>query len=51
MSENRIKVGLSAYGLSGKVFHAPFLDYLPEFDLKYIVHDFMGLFILGVISN
>lgn len=33
----RIKVGLSAFGMSGKVFHAPFLSTNPHFELRKIV--------------
>lgn len=33
----RIKTGLAAFGMSGKVFHAPFIEYLEEFDFKYVV--------------
>lgn len=37
-SENKpIKVGLCAYGMSGRVFHAPFLDILPEYELSAVV--------------
>lgn len=33
----RIKVGLAAFGMSGKVFHAPFLSTNPNFELRKIV--------------
>ena len=33
----RIKVGLAAFGMSGKVFHAPFLSTNPHFELRKIV--------------
>ncbi len=32
-----IKTGLSAFGLSGKVFHAPFIDLHPGFELTAVV--------------
>ena len=32
-----IRTAILGYGLSGRVFHAPFLRHLPEFDIKYIV--------------
>jgi scyllo-inositol 2-dehydrogenase (NADP+) len=35
--ENLIKTGLLAYGMSGKVFHAPFIDKHPGFELTAIV--------------
>jgi len=35
--ENPIKTGLLAYGMSGKVFHAPFIDKHPGFELISIV--------------
>ncbi len=31
-----IRVGLCAYGMSGRVFHAPFLNSLPEFELAAV---------------
>ncbi|RZK66575.1 MAG: oxidoreductase, partial [Pedobacter sp.] len=34
---NPIKTGLLAYGMSGKVFHAPFIDQHPGFELIAIV--------------
>ncbi|MEZ5198490.1 MAG: oxidoreductase [Bacteroidales bacterium] len=43
MNQKKINVGIIGYGLSGKVFHAPFLDANPGFNLKSIVernHDF-----------
>lgn len=33
----RIKVGLAAFGMSGKVFHAPFISTNPNFELRKIV--------------
>lgn len=33
---NPIRVGLCAYGMSGRVFHAPFLDNLPEYELAAV---------------
>ena len=35
--ENQINTGLLAYGMSGKVFHAPFIATHPGFNLKGIV--------------
>jgi predicted dehydrogenase len=35
--QNTIKVGLMAYGMSGKIFHAPFFAYHDGFDLVAIV--------------
>lgn len=32
-----IRVGLCAFGMSGKVFHAPFLDCMPEFEFSAVV--------------
>ena len=32
-----IKVGLAAYGMSGQVFHAPFISTNPHFELCKIV--------------
>ena len=31
-----VKAGLCSYGMSGRVFHAPFLDCLPEFELAAV---------------
>lgn len=36
MSEKKIKVGLIGYGLAGRVFHAPLLSAVSEFDLTTI---------------
>ncbi|HTE00928.1 MAG TPA: Gfo/Idh/MocA family oxidoreductase [Mucilaginibacter sp.] len=38
---NLIKTGLMAYGMSGRVFHAPFISVHPGFELKAVVerHD------------
>lgn len=33
---NKIKTGLAAYGMSGKVFHAPFISTNPHFELTAI---------------
>ncbi|WP_349409887.1 oxidoreductase [Pseudalkalibacillus sp. SCS-8] len=33
---NPVKVGLIGYGLSGKVFHAPFFRTLPEYELQLV---------------
>lgn len=33
----KIKTGLAAFGMSGKVFHAPFIDSNPNFELAVIV--------------
>lgn len=35
--DTKIKVGLASYGLSGQVFHAPFISRHDGFELKYIV--------------
>ena len=35
--ENIIKTGICSYGMSGKLFHAPFLEAHPGFDLRGIV--------------
>ncbi len=35
--ENIIRVGLVGYGMSGRVFHAPFLHTLPQYDLVAVV--------------
>lgn len=35
--EKTIRVGLVGYGMSGRVFHAPFLHTLPQFELKAVV--------------
>lgn len=32
-----IRTGLCAFGMSGRVFHAPFLDCLPQFELAAVV--------------
>lgn len=32
----KIKVGLAAFGMSGQVFHAPFISVLPQFELTAI---------------
>jgi len=33
---NKIKTGLAAYGMSGQVFHAPFINANPHFELTAI---------------
>ena len=33
---DKIKTGLAAYGMSGQVFHAPFISTNPHFDLTAI---------------
>lgn len=35
--ENKIKVGIMSYGMSGKVFHAPFVDLHSGFELLAVV--------------
>ena len=35
--ENKIGVGLVGYGMSGRVFHAPFLHTMPQYDLLAVV--------------
>ena len=35
--DNKIKVGIMSYGMSGKVFHAPFIDLHPGFELLAVV--------------
>jgi scyllo-inositol 2-dehydrogenase (NADP+) len=35
--EKKIRVGLVGYGMSGRVFHAPFLHTLPQYDLVAVV--------------
>jgi predicted dehydrogenase len=37
MMNDRIKVGLCSYGLSGQVFHAPFISKIADFELDYIL--------------
>jgi len=37
MNLKKIKTAITAFGLSGKVFHAPFLQYSPKFDLCQIL--------------
>ncbi|MDR0394815.1 MAG: Gfo/Idh/MocA family oxidoreductase [Tannerella sp.] len=36
MNSNKIKTGLASYGMSGRVFHAPFIDTHPQFELTAI---------------
>ena len=33
---DRIRTGLAAYGMSGRVFHAPFISVSPHFELTAI---------------
>ncbi|HEX7366488.1 MAG TPA: Gfo/Idh/MocA family oxidoreductase, partial [Pelobium sp.] len=35
--ENKIRVGLMAYGMSGKIFHAPFFELHQGFELVAVV--------------
>lgn len=37
MYEKKINTGIASYGLSGRVFHAPFIEAHPGFELKAIV--------------
>ncbi len=37
MANKKIKTGICSYGMSGRVFHAPFLDCMEEFDLAAVV--------------
>tara|TARA_B110000211_G_C14048309_1_gene540035 strand:+ start:9 stop:1013 length:1005 start_codon:yes stop_codon:yes gene_type:complete len=37
MSSNVIKTGLASFGMSGRIFHAPFIDYNPDFELTVIL--------------
>ena len=37
MAKKRIITGICSYGMSGKLFHAPFIDAHPGFELKAIV--------------
>jgi predicted dehydrogenase len=36
MNSNKIKTGLASYGMSGRVFHAPFISTHPQFELTAI---------------
>ena len=36
MNSNKIKTGLASYGMSGQVFHAPFISIHPQFELTAI---------------
>ena len=36
MSERTIQVGLAGFGMSGQVFHAPFISADPRFTLKKV---------------
>ena len=37
MSDVKIKVGLVSFGMSGRIFHAPFIEKHPNFELKLIL--------------
>jgi len=37
MSNPKIKVGLVSFGMSGRIFHAPFIENNPNFELKLIL--------------
>lgn len=37
MLNTKIKVGLVSYGMSGRIFHAPFIEKSPNFELKLIL--------------
>jgi scyllo-inositol 2-dehydrogenase (NADP+) len=37
MIQSKIIVGLVSFGMSGRIFHAPFIDINPNFELKYIL--------------
>lgn len=37
MTNNKIIVALASFGMSGRIFHAPFIDRNPNFELKYIL--------------
>ncbi len=37
MSNSKIKVGLASFGMSGRIFHAPFIEKNPNFELKLIL--------------
>ncbi len=37
MTENKIVTGILSYGMSGRVFHAPFIEVNPNFELRGIV--------------
>ncbi|MES2388300.1 MAG: Gfo/Idh/MocA family oxidoreductase [Bacteroidota bacterium] len=37
ISDSPVTVGLASYGLSGKAFHAPFLDQSPQFRLTHVL--------------
>ena len=37
MSNSAIKVGLVSFGMSGRIFHAPFIEKNPDFELKLIL--------------
>lgn len=37
MSNSKIKVGLVSFGMSGRIFHAPFIEENPNFELKLIL--------------
>ena len=35
--KNKIRTGLASYGMSGRVFHAPFLEANPGYILKTVL--------------
>lgn len=37
MTDSIIKVGLASFGMSGRIFHAPFIERNPNFELKSIL--------------
>jgi predicted dehydrogenase len=37
MSSRIIKTGLASFGMSGRIFHAPFIDHNPNFELSVIL--------------
>ena len=37
MSVSKIKVGMVSFGMSGRIFHAPFIERNPNFELKLIL--------------
>ncbi|MGB5435706.1 MAG: Gfo/Idh/MocA family oxidoreductase [Maribacter sp.] len=37
MSDSPIKVGLASFGMSGRIFHAPFIQRSPNFELQLIL--------------
>ena len=37
MIDSQIQVGLASFGMSGRIFHAPFIEHNPNFNLKLIL--------------